>query len=58
MSGGKKMRFENKTAVIATSGGSIGLECARKLEEEGAKVIILDLDHAEAENRVFCICRF
>ncbi len=40
------MRFENKTAVIATSGGSIGLECARKLEEEGAKVIILDLDHA------------
>ena len=44
------MRLENKTAVIATSGGSIGLECARKLEEEGAKVIILDLDHAEAEN--------
>lgn len=42
------MRFEHKTAVVATSGGSIGLACARLLRQEGARVALLDLDRQEA----------
>lgn len=41
--GGKFMRFQNKIVVIATSGGSIGIECARMLQGEGAKVVFLGL---------------
>ena len=41
------MRFENKTVVVATSGGSIGTECARKLQEEGARVVLLTSDKAD-----------
>ena len=41
------MRFEHKTAVVATSGGSIGLACARLFQAEGARVALLDLDRDE-----------
>lgn len=43
------MRFQDKTVVIATSGGSIGAACAEEFQKEGAKVAVLDLDAAEAE---------
>ena len=33
------MRFQNKIVVIATSGSSIGIEFARMLQGEGAKVV-------------------
>ena len=35
------MRFENKTVIIASSGGSIGLACCRMLQAEGARVVFL-----------------
>ena len=41
------MRFQGKTALIATSGGAIGLACAEKFREEGAAVILLDSDAQE-----------
>ena len=40
------MRFQNKIVVIATSGGSIGIECARMLQGEGAKVVFLVSDNS------------
>lgn len=43
------MRFQDITVVIATSGGSIGLACARLLQQEGAKVVLLDSDLQETE---------
>lgn len=43
------MRFQNKVVAIATSGGSIGTECARMLQEEGAKVVVFNSDKSETE---------
>ncbi|MCD8009597.1 MAG: SDR family oxidoreductase [Lachnospiraceae bacterium] len=41
------MRFENKVAVVASSGGSIGLACVEALQEEGARVAFLGSDSGE-----------
>ena len=46
------MRFQNKIVVIATSGGSIGIECARMLQGEGAKVVFLVSDKSETAGMV------
>ncbi|MBR0087780.1 MAG: SDR family oxidoreductase [Lachnospiraceae bacterium] len=40
------MRFDQKKVVIASSGGSIGGEIARKMTEEGAKTVLLTCDAA------------
>ena len=42
------MRFQDKIVFAATSGGSIGLAVAEALQKEGAKVVLLDSDVAEA----------
>lgn len=42
------MRFEGKTAVITGGANGIGAGCVRRLAEEGANVMIADIDDAGA----------
>lgn len=43
------MRLENKIAVITGSASGIGEACAKTFAREGAKVVIADLNEAEAQ---------
>ena len=45
-------RFEGKVAVITGGGAGIGRRYAHRLAEEGAQVVIADLDTAAAERVV------
>lgn len=45
-------RLENKTAAITGAASGIGLECARILIEEGARVVLID----RAEDRLAALC--
>jgi 3-oxoacyl-[acyl-carrier protein] reductase len=40
----------NQVAIITGSGQGIGAECARLFANEGAKVVVSDVDAAKAEN--------
>lgn len=46
------MRLANKVSLISGAAAGIGAEIARRFAEEGAKVIIGDLDKAEGEKTV------
>jgi len=43
-----KLKFENQTAVITGGGKGIGFEIARQLVQEGASVVLNDIDEALA----------
>ena len=43
-----KLSFKGKSAVITGACGGIGIECARKLNNEGLKVLMLDLKNPPA----------
>ncbi|MFY1709818.1 SDR family oxidoreductase [Tritonibacter scottomollicae] len=45
--------MENKTAAITGAASGIGLECARILIEEGARVVLID----RAEDRLNALCK-
>lgn len=44
------MRFENKTVVIASSGGSLGIAIEKKMREEGAKTVLLTKKEEELKS--------
>src|SRR5580765_4037635 len=46
------MDFENKTAIVTGAGQGIGFEICRSLANNGAKVILNDLDGELAEKAV------
>ena len=43
------MRFEGKTAVVTGGGSGIGLASVRRMAQEGAKIVIGDIDPASGE---------
>ena len=43
--------LEGKVAVVTGGAKGIGLACAQKLSSEGARIVIADIDLAEAEKR-------
>lgn len=45
-------RFEGKTVVVTGAGSGIGAACVRRLHEEGAAVVAVDINQAEAEKTV------
>jgi len=45
-------RLEGRSALVTGSGRGIGLEIARKLASEGARVVVNDLDQAPADETV------
>ncbi len=46
---GDRMRFEDKVAIVTGSGGGIGEVYARALADEGADVVVADLNTEQAE---------
>jgi meso-butanediol dehydrogenase/(S,S)-butanediol dehydrogenase/diacetyl reductase len=42
-------RFEGKTVVVTGAGSGIGAACVRRLHEEGAAVVAVDINPADAE---------
>ena len=42
------MRFQNEVAVISGAGRGIGAATAKKLFDEGCRVVILDIDETAA----------
>ncbi len=46
------MRLRDKVAIITGSGRGIGREIARRFAEEGARVVVADVDRANAEATV------
>jgi NAD(P)-dependent dehydrogenase (short-subunit alcohol dehydrogenase family) len=46
------MRLRNKVAIITGSGRGIGREMARLFAEQGARVVVADIDRATAERTV------
>ena len=38
-----KLTFKGKTAVVTGASGGIGLECVKKLQKEGFKILMIDL---------------
>ena len=43
------MRFKDKVAIVTGAGGGIGLATARRLGDEGARVVIAEFDPARGE---------
>ena len=46
------MRFENRTAIISGAASGMGLLCAQKLAEEGACVVLTDVNQEALEEAV------
>src|SRR5215210_2915 len=42
-------RFEGKTVVVTGAGSGIGAACVRRLHEEGASVVAVDVKQAEVD---------
>jgi len=42
------LRLEGKTAIVVGAGRGIGRSCAQRLAEEGARVVVADIDTANA----------
>jgi NAD(P)-dependent dehydrogenase (short-subunit alcohol dehydrogenase family) len=47
-----KQRFEGKTIVVTGAASGIGAACVRRLHDEGAAVVAIDLQQAAAEKTV------
>jgi meso-butanediol dehydrogenase/(S,S)-butanediol dehydrogenase/diacetyl reductase len=45
-------RFEGKTIVVTGAGSGIGAACVRRLHDEGASVVAVDVNRADLENVV------
>jgi 3-oxoacyl-[acyl-carrier protein] reductase len=50
------MRVQNKSIIVTGAGGGIGEGIARRLAEEGAQVIVNDIDAARGERVTASIC--
>lgn len=51
------MDFPDKTAIISGAASGMGLLCAQRLAEEGARVVLTDVNQEAAEAAAEGICQ-
>ena len=44
-----KLTFKGKTAIVTGASGGMGIECVKKLNKAGLKVLMLDLKNPPAD---------